>query len=83
MIWEQEVAGLNLRLGQYSFLGLVIVIEAGFIPLTAVHCVDDGFVRKQPVAWKNDCAVMCGVLVKRTQESMDRFTGRRDILLPK
>ena len=32
------------RHGQYSFQGLMIV--------TSVHCVDDGYVGKQPVAWK-------------------------------
>ena len=31
--WEQEVAGLDLWLGQYSFRGLIIVIATEFIPL--------------------------------------------------
>ena len=33
--------------------------------LTAVHCFQDGYVRKQPVAWKEYCAE---VLVKITQQ---------------
>ena len=44
--------------------------------LTAVHCFDNGYVRKQPVAWKEYCAEYW---FKELQESMDRCTGRRDI----
>ena len=44
------------RLSQYSFQGLMIVIATGFIPLAAVHCFDNGYVGKQPVAWKEYCA---------------------------
>ena len=44
--------------------------------VTAVHCFDDVYVGKHPVAWKR---VMCEVLVRRTQESMDRYTGHHDI----
>ena len=40
------------------------------------RCFDNGYVGKQPLAWKK---ILCGVLVKRTAESMDRCTGRRDI----
>ena len=44
--------------------------------LTAVHCFDDKYVGKQPMAWKKYCAQ---VLVKKLQESMDRCTDHRDI----
>ena len=40
----------------HSFPGLMIVITTGFIPLTAVHCFDNGYVGKQPAAWKEYCA---------------------------
>ena len=33
-------------LGQYSFMDLIIVIATGFIPLTAVHCLDNDYVGK-------------------------------------
>ena len=39
-------------LGQYYLRGLMIVIATGFIPLAAVHCIDNGYLGKQPVAWK-------------------------------
>ena len=45
---------------------------------TAVHCFDNGNVGKQPVAWKEYCAEH---RLKELQESMDRCTGRRDILV--
>ena len=41
-----------------------------------VHCFDDGYVGKQPVAWKEYCAEYW---LKELQESMDRCAGRRDI----
>ena len=44
--------------------------------LTAVHCFDDGYVEKQPVAWKEYCAEYW---LKELQESMDRCTGRQDV----
>ena len=46
------VRWFDIGLGQYSFQGLMIVIATGFIPLTAFHCLDNGFLGKQPVAWK-------------------------------
>ena len=45
------------RLRPISFRGLMIVIATGFIPLSSAdHCFDDGYVGKQPVAWKEYCA---------------------------
>ena len=44
--------------------------------LIAVRCFDDGYVGKQPVAWKEYCAEY---FLKEIQESMDRCTGRRNI----
>ena len=38
------------QLGQYSFRGLMKIIATGLI--TAVRCFDNGYVEKQPVAWK-------------------------------
>ena len=62
---EQEVACSIPELGQYSFRRLMIVIVTGFIPGKAAS----GFER-----------ILSGVLVKKEfQESMDRYTGRRDI----
>ena len=43
--------------------------------LTAVHCFHNGYVGKQPVAWKEYCAEYW---LKDCQESMDRCTGRRN-----
>ena len=63
-------------LGQYSFQRMMIVIVTGFIPFTAVHCFHNGYVGKQPVAWKECCA---DYWLKELQESMDRCTGRHDI----
>ena len=46
----------DTRLSQYSFRGLMVVIVTGFIPLSPVSVVfDDGYVGKQPVAWKKYC----------------------------
>ena len=39
-------------------------------------CFDDGYVGKQPMAWKEHCAECW---LKEVHESMDRFTGRRDV----
>ena len=47
------------RLGQYSFRRLMIVIQKGFIPVTAVRCFDISYVGKQPVVWKECCAEYC------------------------
>ena len=43
---------------------------------TAVHCFDNSYVRKQPMAWKEYCAEY---LLKGLKERMDRCTGCRDI----
>ena len=42
----------------------------------AVRCFDNGFMGKQPVAWKEYCAEHW---LKELQGSMDRCTGLRDI----
>ena len=43
-------------LGKYSFLGLMIVVATGFIPLSLLSVVfDSGYLGKQPVAWKEYC----------------------------
>ena len=44
--------------------------------LTAIHCLDNGYLGKQPVAWKEYCAEYW---FKELQKNMDRCTGRRDI----
>ena len=44
--------------------------------LTTVHCFDNGYVGKQPVSWKEYCAVHWS---KELQESMDGYNGRREI----
>ena len=54
----------------------MIVIATGFIPLTAGHFFYNGYVGKQPMAWKEYCAEYW--LVK-LRESMDTCIGRRDI----
>ena len=55
----------------------MIVIATGYIysSLTAVHCFDNGCVKKKPVAWKEYCAEYW---LKELQESMVRCTGHRD-----
>ena len=59
------------RLDQCSFRGWMIVI------VTAVHCFDNGYVGKQPVAWKEYRAEYW---LKELQESMDRCTGSLDVI---
>ena len=44
--------------------------------LTTVHCFNNRYVGKQPVAWKEYCAEYW---LKDLQESMDRCTGHRYI----
>ena len=44
--------------------------------LTAVRCLDNGYMRKQPVAWKEYCAEYW---LKELQKNMDSCTGRRNI----
>ena len=44
--------------------------------LTAVRCFDNGYMGKQPVAWKEYCAEYW---LKELQGSMDRCSNRRDI----
>ena len=64
------------KLCQYFFRELMIIIARGLIPLTAVHCFDDGYVGKQPVAWKEYYAEYW---FKELQERIDRCTGHYDI----
>ena len=55
----------------------MIVIARGDFPLsTAVCCFDNGYVGKQPVAWKEYCVEYW---LTELQESMDRCTGHHDI----
>ena len=44
--------------------------------VTAVHCFDNGYVREQPVAWKEYCAEHWS---KQLQRIRDRCTGHCDI----
>ena len=56
----------------YNLIGLY-----AYSSLTAVFCFDNDYVGKQPVAWNEYCA---GYWIKELQESIDRCTGRRDII---
>ena len=71
---ELEAAGSIRGHGQYFFQRLDDRIHSS---LTAVHCFDDGYVGKQLVAWKAYCAECW---LKELQESIDRCTGRSDII---
>ena len=51
-------------------------IDDSHFSFTAVHCFGDGFVGKQPVAWKEYFAEY---RLKELKESMDRYTGCQDI----
>ena len=65
------------RLSQYSFRGLTISIATGFITLSPLSIVsNNGYVGKQPVAWKQCCAEYW---LKELKKSMDRCTDRCDI----
>ena len=66
------------RLGQYSFRGLMIVIATGFISFLFNRCplFRQWFCGKAAIGLER---MLCGLLVKKLQESMDRFTGHRDI----
>ena len=57
----------NPRLSQHSFRGLMIATDRIHSSLTEVHCFDNGYVRKQLVAWKEYCAEYW---LKELQESM-------------
>ena len=64
-------------LGQYSFPGLMTShCDRIHSSLTAVPCSGNGYVVKQPVAWKECCT---DYWLKELQESMDRSTGCHDI----
>ena len=72
---EQGVAGSIPGFDENSFLGLMIVIAIGFIPLSPLSIVSGkGYTGKQPVAWKQYCAEYW-----QKEFSMGRYTGRRDI----
>ena len=69
--WEQEVTGLIH--GSASFPRIDDChFDRIHSSLTAVHCFDNGYVGKQPVAWKEYCMEYW---LKELQESMDRCTG--------
>ena len=61
---EQEIAG--------SIPGSTNILRIDS-SLPAVRCFDNGYVGKQPVAWKEYCGSI------ELQESMDRCTGSRDV----
>ena len=64
-------------LGQYSFRGSNSShCNRIHSSLIAFRCLDNGYLGKQPVAWKENCAEYW---LKELQESMDRCTGRCDI----
>ena len=44
--------------------------------LTTVHCFDNGYVGKQPLAWKEYCVQYW---LKELQEIIDRCTGHHDV----
>ena len=64
--------------GQYIFLSRIDDTHCDRIhsSLTTVHCFDNGYVGKQPVAWKEYCVEYW---LKELQESMVRCTGCSDI----
>ena len=69
MIWEQEVAG-SIPSSAIFFLGIDDSHCNRIHPsLNAVHCFDNGYAGKQPVAWKEYCAEYW---LKELEESMDR-----------
>ena len=51
---------------------IVIHCDRIYSSLIAVYCMDNGYVGKQSVAWKEYCMVYW---LKELQESMDRYTG--------
>ena len=57
-----------------KFKILLLVESLRFV--SAVHCFDNSYVGKQPVAWKEYCVEYW---FKEIQESMDRYTGCHDI----
>ena len=63
------------QLGQYAFLELVLIIATRPIPLTAVDCIDSGYVGKQSMAGN---ITVLGTGKKVLQENMYRCTGRLD-----
>ena len=65
------------RLGLYSFRGLMIVIATGFIPLSPLSVVSTRRICGKAASGLQ--RILCGVLVKRTSERMDRCTGRPNI----
>ena len=72
-----ECGWFDTRFGQWSFRGLMIShCDRIHSSVSVVHCLDIGYVGKQPVAWKKYCAEYS---VKDLQESMDRCTGLCDI----
>ena len=51
------------RLGQYSFRGLMIVIETGFIPLSPLSIISTMIMWEAASGFER---LLCGVLVRRT-----------------
>ena len=70
---------LDPRLGQYSFPGLMKVVVTEFIPLSPLSIVST-MVMWESSQWLGKNIVLCWVRLKEPQESIDRCTGRRNII---
>ena len=55
---------------------MIVIVTKIHSSLIVVHCLDKGYVGKQPVAWEEYCAEYW---LKELQESMNRCTGPCDI----
>ena len=64
------------RLGQNSSRGLMIVIATGFILLSPLSMFRQWLCG---IGARGLERILCGALIKKYQESMDRCTGRREI----
>ena len=73
---EQEVAGSIMARPIFFPRIHDIYCDRLHSSLTAVCCFDNGYVGKQPVAWKEHCVEYW---LKELHKSMDRCTGRCDI----
>ena len=72
--WEQEIAGSTPARPIFPPGIDDLVLATGIIPLNAVRCFDNGYVGKQPEAWKEYCTEYW---LKEIRENMDTCTGRR------
>ena len=74
--YEQEVAGLIPARPIFFPRIDDIYCDRIYSSLTTVRSFDNGYVGKQPVAWKDYCVENW---LKELQESMDRCTGHSKI----